>query len=226
MINIPLVVSMQDLDISNGDKVVLSAVDFELAVGEMAYVIGSSGSGKSSLIRTIHGEIPATTGSITVADYDVRNLNAKTLPLLRRKLGIVYQEFHLLQHWTVYRNLEYVLKATEWTSTTDMKTRIQEVLTQIGLAGKQAELVNNLSGGEQQKVAIARAILNNPLLILADEPTGNLDPDSSDEVMYLLHKVAAANKTAILIATHDYRLIEKFPARVYSCKDGQLSEQN
>ena len=226
MINIPLVVSMQDLDISNGDKVVLSAVDFELAVGEMAYVIGSSGSGKSSLIRTIHGEIPATTGSITVADYDVRNLNAKTLPLLRRKLGIVYQEFHLLQHWTVYRNLEYVLKATEWTSTTDMKARIQEVLTQIGLAGKQAELVNNLSGGEQQKVAIARAILNNPLLILADEPTGNLDPDSSDEVMYLLHKVAAANKTAILIATHDYRLIEKFPARVYSCKDGQLSEQN
>jgi len=203
MINIPLVVSMQDLDISNGDKVVLSAVDFELAVGEMAYVIGSSGSGKSSLIRTIHGEIPATTGSITVADYDVRNLNAKTLPLLRRKLGIVYQEFHLLQHWTVYRNLEYVLKATEWTSTTDMKARIQEVLTQIGLAGKQAELVNNLSGGEQQKVAIARAILNNPLLILADEPTGNLDPDSSDEVMYLLHKVAAANKTAILIATHD-----------------------
>jgi len=224
MINIPLVINLSKADITNGDKVVLSQIDFQLAVGEMAYVIGKSGSGKSSLLKTLHGELQAAAGDITVADQKLSELNTRSLPLFRRKIGVVYQEFHLLQHWTVHRNLQYVLKATEWTSNPEMEDRIQEVLTQIGLHDKASELVSNLSGGEQQKIAIARAILNRPMLILADEPTGNLDPESSDDIMYLLHKVAAANKTAILIATHDYRLIEKFPARVYTCQDGQLTE--
>jgi len=224
MIDISIIVDMKDASISNDTNTVLSDVNLKLADGETTYIIGKSGSGKSSIIRTLYGEHKLAGGQVKVIDYDLDDLTQKDLPLYRRKLGIVFQEFHLLNHWSVGRNLEYVLKATDWKDKSAIKARVNEVLEQIGMLSKIDSTVNSLSGGERQKIAIARAILNSPALILADEPTGSLDPESSDEVMYLLHKVAETNKTAIIIATHDYRLIEKFPARVYECKDGQLVE--
>lgn len=226
MIDIPIIVDIEQADIANEDKnIVLNGVNFKIADGEMVYVIGKSGSGKSSLIKTLYGEIDLSNGRGKVADYNLSELNRKTLPLFRRKIGIIFQEFHLLNHWTVGRNLEYVLRATEWKDKSAMSNRVQEVLTQINMLDRINDVVNKLSGGEQQKIAIARSILNKPTLLLADEPTGNLDPESSDEIMYLLHKVANESKTAIIIATHDYRLIEKFPARVYECKNRGLQEK-
>ncbi len=225
MIDIPIIVNLQNASISNGDKVILRDVNLKVADGEMIYIIGKSGSGKSSIVKTLYAELPLESGSGKVANHNLTELNRKSLPLFRRKLGIVFQEFHLLNHWTLRKNLEYVLRATEWKDTEKIKERVHEVLDQIGISDKIDTIVNNLSGGERQKVAIARAILNKPSLLLADEPTGNLDPDSSDDILYLLHKVAKENKTAIIIATHDYRLLEKFPARIYICKDGQLLEK-
>lgn len=226
MIDIPIIVDIKGGTITNGDHTVLDNVHFQLADGEMVYIIGKSGSGKSSLIKTLYGDQELGGGHCIVAGEELGTLSRKSLPLFRRKLGIVFQEFHLLTHWTVGRNLEYVLKATEWKDKNEIVDRVQTVLGQIGMADKINEVVDKLSGGEQQKVAIARAILNSPSLLLADEPTGNLDPESSDEVMYLLHEVANKNKTAIVVATHDYRLLEKFPARVYKCEGGQLLETN
>lgn len=225
MINIPIIVDVQQASIANEDKVVLNNISFRLADGEMVYIIGKSGSGKSSFIKTLYGENPVAAGIVSVCDVALQDIASKELPIFRRKLGIVFQDFHLLKHWTVQNNLEYVLKATDWKDKSAIAARVEEVLEQIGLLAKLDTVVSSLSGGEQQKIAIARAILNKPALILADEPTGNLDPESSDEIMYLLHKVANENKTAIIIATHDYRLIDKFPARIYECKDGNLTEK-
>lgn len=225
MINIPIIVDVQQASISNEDNIVLDNITFRLADGEMVYIIGKSGSGKSSFIQTLYGDNPLAGGSISVCNTSLQDLATKDLPLFRRKLGIVFQEFHLLKHWTVKNNLEYVLKATDWKNKAEISARVLEVLEQIGMTDKLDTIVSSLSGGEQQKIAIARSILNKPSLLLADEPTGNLDPESSDEIMYLLHKVANENKTAIIIATHDYRLIDKFPARIYECKNGNLIEK-
>lgn len=225
MIDIPIIVQLENVDISNGQSVVLQNIDFKLADGEMIYIIGKSGSGKSSLIKSLYGEIPLAQGNGTVAGISLNKLNRGSLPLFRRKLGMVFQEFHLLQHWTVRKNLEYVLKATEWKEKTKISERVYEVVDQVGLVSQIDKQINKLSGGEQQKIAIARSVLNYPSLILADEPTGNLDPESSNEIMYLLHKIAEKNKSAIIISTHDYNLIEKFPARIYECKDSQLLEK-
>ena len=224
MNGVPLV-----LDIKNGvfgqeRQQVLTDVAFSLAEAEMCYLIGKSGSGKSTLLRTLYGAIPLLAGSASIAGFDLSTINRKTIPNLRRAIGMVFQQFHLFERWTVFQNLDYVLKATEWKDLKERSDRINHVLEEIKLTNKKDVFVHQLSGGEQQKVVIARAILNKPQIIIADEPTGNLDPESSEEIMHLLYKVATENRMAILIATHDHILMQKFPARVFRCTDRRIEE--
>lgn len=221
---ISLVIQLDHAEIANENKTVLHDVNFALAEGEMSYLIGKSGSGKSSLLKTLYGAQPLKSGKGSVGTYDLNTLDKHSIPLLRRTLGMVFQDFHLFDNWTVRQNLEYILKATDWKDKDKITLRAQEVIDEVKLGHKMEEKVYNLSGGEQQRVVIARAILNHPKIILADEPTGNLDPETSDDIFRLLYKVATENKSAMLIATHDHRIIEKFPARVYECVDGALRE--
>lgn len=225
MLEIPIIVRLENATISNGYDNVLSGVNLAIADGELAYIIGRSGAGKSSLIKTLYGENQLTSGQGQVADHNLNELDKNALPLFRRKIGIVFQEFHLLNHWTVQRNLEYVLKATDWKDNVAIKERVATVLDQVQMSDKAETIISNMSGGEQQKIAIARSILNSPSLLLADEPTGNLDPQSSEEIMNLLHQVARENKTAIVIATHNYDIIDKYPGRVLECIKQTLIEK-
>lgn len=218
------VIEFDDVDIWQEDKLVLSKVDFKLAPAETCYIIGKSGSGKTSLLKTIYGNIPIRTGKATVAGFILNDLNDTSIPLLRRKLGMVFQDFILFDDWSVGRNLMYILEATGWKDRAQMTARVLQVLEMVGLTGHEKKPVTALSGGEQQRVVIARALLNNPPIIIADEPTGNLDPDTSDEILYLLNRLAREFGTSIIIATHDYRLIQKFPARVYKCESGKITE--
>jgi len=220
----PSVISFHDVNIWQGDSVILTGINFQLAPAEASYIIGKSGSGKTSILKTIYGSLPLKTGKATVAGYDLHDLEEKDIPLLRRKLGMVFQDFILFEDWTVGRNLLYVLEATGWKDRGQMTARVLQVLDMVGLTGYEKNPIPALSGGEQQRVVIARALLNNPPIIIADEPTGNLDPDTSDEILYLLNRLARDFGTSILIATHDYRLIQKFPARVYKCESGRLIE--
>lgn len=224
IMQISLVIQLDHAEIANENKTVLHDVNFALAEGEMSYLIGKSGSGKSSLLKTLYGAQPLKSGKGSVGTYDLNTLDKHSIPLLRRTLGMVFQDFHLFDNWTVRQNLEYILKATDWKDKDKITLRAQEVIDEVKLGHKMEEKVYNLSGGEQQRVVIARAILNHPKIILADEPTGNLDPETSDDIFRLLYKVATENKSAMLIATHDHRIIEKFPARVYKCVDGALRE--
>lgn len=218
------VIEFDDVDIWQEDKLVLSKVDFKLAPAETCYIIGKSGSGKTSLLKTIYGNIPIRSGKATVAGFILNDLNDASIPLLRRKLGMVFQDFILFDDWSVGRNLMYILEATGWKDRAQMTARVLQVLEMVGLTGHEKKPVTALSGGEQQRVVIARALLNNPPIIIADEPTGNLDPDTSDEILYLLNRLAREFGTSIIIATHDYRLIQKFPARVYKCESGKIIE--
>jgi len=226
MSGIPLVLEIKNGTFGQKDNQVLYDVEFSLAEAEMCYLIGKSGSGKSTFLRTLYGAIPILSGSVNICGFDLSLLNKKNIPDLRRSIGMVFQQFHLFDRWTVFQNLDYVLKATEWKNTAERADRINQVLEEIKLTDKKESYVHQLSGGEQQKVVIARAILNNPQLIIADEPTGNLDPESSEEIMHLLYKIATENKMAILIATHDHILMQKFPARVFQCQDGKVNEIN
>ena len=218
------VAELRDADISIGKKLILKNVEFSVAKAEFCYIIGKTGTGKSSLLKTLFGEIPLRKGRGNIVGFDLQKLKLDQIPHLRRKLGMIFQDFQLFDEWTVEYNLGFVLNATGWKDKKLRSKRIDEVLEEVNLSGKRRELVSDLSGGEQQRVAIARAILNKPEVILGDEPTGNLDPDTADEVLYLLRDLAIAHKTSVLISTHDYRLIDKFPARVYECKDGGLVE--
>ncbi|MBK8371218.1 MAG: ATP-binding cassette domain-containing protein [Saprospiraceae bacterium] len=208
----------------HGSDLILKNIDFSLAKAETCYIVGKSGSGKSSLLKTIYGQIKPQGGKANVADVDLQTLRENDLHKLRRKIGMVFQEFHLFEDWTVGKNLWYVLEATGWRKKEEMTGRIYEVLALVGLPGLEKKLVKNLSGGQKQQVAIARALLNNPEIIVADEPTGNLDPDTSDEILYLLNRLSREQGTTIIIATHDYRLIQKFPARIFRCSDESLME--
>ncbi|MEE9439030.1 MAG: ATP-binding cassette domain-containing protein [Saprospiraceae bacterium] len=221
---LPLVLEMHDASMGQGDKVVFEHVDFGLANAEMCYMVGRSGSGKSTFLKTLYGSIPLLAGDIKIAGFDLGTIKRKDIPLLRRSLGMVFQDFHLFEKWTVFQNLEYVLKATEWKDKTERENRVEEVLAQVKLSNKSLQPIHKLSGGEQQKVVIARAILNKPTIIIADEPTGNLDAESSEEVMSMLYNLANENNAAILIATHDNQLIEKFPARIFKCENGNVIE--
>ena len=202
---------------------VLSNVNFQVEKGEFVYLIGKVGSGKSSLLKTLYGELPLNEGEARVMDFDLLHLRQKHLPQLRRRLGVIFQDFQLLTDRTVEANLRFVLRATGWKNNVEITQRIQEVLDLVGMSTKGYKLPNELSGGEQQRIAIARAILNRPELILADEPTGNLDAETSRNITELLHKVCEQGSAVVMI-THNLHLLDMFPGRVFQCKDHHLTE--
>lgn len=218
------VIEIKDAKLFQNETLVLSDVNLTVKQGEFVYVIGKTGSGKSSLLKTLYGDIPLKEGSGMVVGMDLTQLNWKKVPLLRRKLGIVFQDFQLLNDRTVNDNLLFVLRSTGWKDKQKMARKIDEVLSNVGLKTKHFKMPHELSGGEQQRVVIARALLNQPELILADEPTGNLDPETSDDIMSLISELNKNLNTAVLMATHNYTIIEKFPGRVIRCKDGLLEE--
>lgn len=221
--NVPIVF-LKGAKIYQGDSLILHQVDFHIDRGEFVYLIGKTGTGKSSLMKTLYGDLPLTTGQGMVNSFSLPKLKKKEIPFLRRSLGIIFQDFQLLTDRSVEDNLLFVLYATEWSDKVAMKERIHEVLSEVGLLGKEYKRPFELSGGEQQRLVLARAMLNRPELIIADEPTGNLDPDTSHEIMELLFEINKSDKTAFLMATHDYTLIERFPARVVQCADETISE--
>ena len=221
--NVPIVF-LKGAKIYQGDNLILHQVDFHIDRGEFVYLIGKTGTGKSSLMKTLYGDLPLSTGQGMVNSFSLPKLKKKEIPFLRRSLGIIFQDFQLLTDRSVEDNLLFVLYATEWSDKVAMKERIHEVLSEVGLLGKEYKRPFELSGGEQQRLVLARAMLNRPELIIADEPTGNLDPDTSHEIMELLFEINKNDKTAFLMATHDYTLIERFPARVVQCADETISE--
>ena len=218
-----VVLALKDVTIYQENKVILSQVNLEVNHGEFLYIIGKTGTGKSSFMKTLYGDLPLTEGEGHVVEYDLATLEEKDIPYLRRKIGIVFQDFKLLPDRSVNDNMLFVLKATGWTDTTEMQNKIDEVLDKVGMKGFANQMPHQLSGGEQQRVAIARALLNDPELILADEPTGNLDPQTSVEVLEVLKNINALGKT-IIMATHDYALLMKFPSKTLKCEDGAIFE--
>jgi cell division transport system ATP-binding protein len=217
------VLKYKGVEILRKEHVVLKNVDFEVQSGEFIYLIGKVGSGKSSLIKSIYAEIPVTIGEAHVFDYDLTALRRKQIPFLRREIGIVFQDFQLLSDRSIYENLKFVLDATGWKDSTDKEQRIEEVLKEVGMLNKSYKMPHELSGGEQQRIVIARALLNNPKLILADEPTGNLDPETGEQIVRHLHNIAQSG-TAVIMATHNLGLINQFPGRVIRCEDKALIE--
>ena len=217
------VVDYRNVEILRKELVVLKHVDFSLEEGEFVYLIGKVGSGKSSLLKSMYAEVPVFTGDARVMDIDLVGIKRKQIPLLRRQIGIVFQDFQLLTDRNVYDNLKFVLDATGWTDRDAKDTRIEEVLRQVGMATKSYKMPHELSGGEQQRIVIARALLNKPKLILADEPTGNLDPATGDHIVHHLREIASQG-TAVLMATHNMQLVEQYPSRVIRCADKRLEE--
>ena len=211
-------------NISRNGKVLLTDVDLSMSRSEFVYLIGKTGSGKSSLLKTFWGELRLGSGEGAIAGFDLANINRSQVSELRRKIGIVFQEFHLFETWTLHENLNFVLEATGWTDKPLREARIAEVLHDVELSRYTDKAAGELSGGEQQRLVIARAILNTPEIVLADEPTGNLDPETSSEILHLLRNLAMRYNTAILMATHDRALLRKFPGRVYHCHEGRVSE--
>jgi cell division transport system ATP-binding protein len=219
------VITLENAMISIEDHLVLSDVNLNVEKGEMIYIIGRVGSGKTSLIKTLNAELPLLEGTGVVAGFHLHKIKRKEVPQLRRNLGIVFQDFKLLTDRTVDENLEFALKATGWKDKNEIKDRIAAVLERVNLGYKGYKMPHQLSGGEQQRVVIARALLNDPELVLADEPTGNLDPATSDEIMKILVDIAGSGR-AVMIATHNYNLIKRFPARTIKCEDGKLTGAN
>lgn len=217
------VLSLKDVTIYQENKVILSQVNLEVNHGEFLYIIGKTGTGKSSFMKTLYGDLPLTEGEGHIVEYDLATLQEKDIPYLRRKIGIVFQDFKLLPDRNVNDNMLFVLKATGWVDMTEMQNKIDEVLDKVGMKGFANKMPHQLSGGEQQRVAIARALLNDPELILADEPTGNLDPQTSAEVLEVLKNINSNGKT-IIMATHDYALLMKFPSKTLKCEDGAIFE--
>lgn len=217
------IVKLSNADIRQQDgNVVLENINLTIGEGEFTYLIGKTGSGKTSLLKTLYGALPLTKGFGEVAGYDLRSLHRNNMHLLRRKLGIVFQDFNLLTDRNVEENLLFVLRATGWTDAGLMNQRVTEVLEGTGLPAKRYVMPYELSGGEQQRVVIARALLNKPALLIADEPTGNLDPETSDDVLVLMRNLARQNHTAVFCATHDYRILQNFPARIIRIQHGKL----
>ena len=217
-----LIIDYSDAEVLRKELVVLKHVNFRLSKGEFVYFIGKVGSGKSSLLKTMYAEVPVNSGEARAFEFDLLKLKAKRVHLLRRKIGIVFQDFQLLTDRSVHENLLFVLKATGWKDKQLMEERIEKVLGMVNMANKSYKMPHELSGGEQQRIAIARALLNEPDLILADEPTGNLDPETGTRIVEMLHQIAADNKTAVIMATHNLALTEQFPAKIYRIEDKRL----
>lgn len=218
------IIELKHANIYQGGHVILQDVNLRIDKGEFVYLVGKTGTGKSSLLKTLYGELPLTEGEGIVAGYDLRKLDWKKLPYLRRNLGVVFQDFQLLTDRNVNENLRFVLTATGWKDKKLMDEKIMDVLDKVGLKAKGFKMPFELSGGEQQRVDVARALLNSPKLILADEPTGNLDPETSDEIMNLLFHISRDYGTAILMASHDYIVVQKFPARMIRTERGRVSD--
>ncbi|MCS6935891.1 MAG: ATP-binding cassette domain-containing protein [Chitinophagales bacterium] len=217
------VIRYAHVNIYQDKNLVLSDVSFEVQPGEFIYLIGKTGAGKSTFLKTLYGELPVREGEAMVCDYNLCALRKKDIPYLRRKLGIVFQDFQLLTDRSVYDNLDFVLKATGWKVKAKREERIDEVLTEIGLAHLKNKMPYQLSGGEQQRLVIARSLLNNPPVIIADEPTGNLDPETSDEIIKLLIRINREHNTSILMATHNYQIIDKYPSKIFNFHDQSVT---
>lgn len=220
------IIQMKDVSLYQNDFQVLRDVNLKLKEGEFAYIIGKTGSGKSTLLKSLYGALPIISGDAHVAGFDLKKIKTSNLYTLRRSLGIVFQDFQLLTDRSVLKNLEFVLRATGITNKADISMRIINVLTMVNMNDKGYKMPHQLSGGEQQRIVIARALLNRPKLILADEPTGNLDPDTSDEIMKLLIHINKNHNTAILMATHNYQLIERYPFRLIKVSGGKVIDED
>jgi cell division transport system ATP-binding protein len=215
------IISLSNASIYQKNVLVLSDVSLSINKGEFVYLIGKTGAGKSSLLKTLYSELPLIEGEATVVGYDLKNLKRNEIPFLRRKIGIVFQDFQLLNDRTINDNLLFVMKATGWSDKDAMRHRMNEVLDKVGLITKGFKMPHQLSGGEQQRVSIARALINDPELLLADEPTGNLDPETSEGIMQLLFEISNADR-AVFMATHNHRMIEKYPSRMIKCENGKI----
>jgi len=216
-----VLIHYHDVELSFKDNIVLQNVTFEQRKGEFLYIIGKVGSGKSTILKTLYCELPVNVGEAYIFDCDLKKIKEKQIPLLRRKIGIVFQDFQLLTDRTVNSNLEFVLRATGWKNRRLINDRIQEVLDQVGMMNKGYKMPSELSGGEQQRIVIARALLNSPEIILADEPTGNLDVESGRKIVQLLHDICEKG-TAVIMTTHNYHLVQRFPAKIKKCEDRLL----
>jgi cell division transport system ATP-binding protein len=217
------VIKLEGIDVYQQNHLVLSNVNLQVNPGEFVFLIGQTGSGKSSLLKIIYGDLHISNGNGLVAGFDLKKLSEKEIPFLRRKLGIVFQDFQLLTDRSIEQNLEFVMKATGWKDQKLISERLLDVLEKVGLRSKVKKMPHELSGGEQQRVVIARALLNDPELILADEPTGNLDPETSEEIVTLLKQISQSG-TAVLMASHDYHIIRTFPSRIIKCEAGLVHE--
>lgn len=220
-----IVIQLAHANIYQSGSLILQDVNLSVNRGEFVYLVGKTGTGKSSLLKTLYGELTLTEGTGNVVGFDLKAMDWKTLPFLRRNLGIVFQDFQLLTDRNVHENLRFVLKATGWLDEKLIEQKIEDVLSKVGLKNKGFKMPFEMSGGEQQRVDIARALLNAPKLILADEPTGSLDPETSDEIMQLLFQIAKDDGTAILMATHDFMVVNKFPSRTLTTEGGRLVEK-
>ena len=217
------IINLEGVDIHQMERLIFSNITLKIAAGDFIYFVGETGSGKSSLLKVLYGELKVSAGNITLTDIDLNKIKAKEIPALRRKLGIVFQDFQLLSDRTVFENLSFVLKATGWKDKVKIAERINEVLESVHIRQVKDKMPYTLSGGEQQRAAIARALLNHPEIILADEPTGNLDPEKSEKIIELFKEINAKG-TTVLIATHDYSIIKKYKARTLKCADEKISE--
>lgn len=220
------IINLRNATIVQKNFTVLNNVDLNIKKGNFAYLIGKTGSGKSSLLKVLYGELPLRDGRGSVVGFDLASLRTGDVPALRRRLGIVFQDFQLLTDRNIERNLKFVLKATGWKDKAEIDARIDEVLNSVGMKTKRHKMPHELSGGEQQRIAIARALLNHPELILADEPTGNLDPETSNEIMQLLTNISRERNVAVLMATHDYHMIQNYPAEAIRCENGEVTVMN
>ena len=217
------IVTLDNATIINENNVIFSSINFKVNAGEFIFLIGKTGTGKSSLLKVLYGDLTIETGKGSIVGFDLTELKDKQIPLLRRKIGVVFQDFKLLPDRTIFENLSFVLKATGWKEKSKIKVRVIEVLNLVNISPETQKYPFELSGGEQQRVAIARALLNEPELIIADEPTGNLDPETSQEIMQLFRKLHSEG-ISVIMATHDYNMIVKFPGKIYQCDNGNLNE--